>query len=313
MFGTTDGGNNWTQLGVPDPVRFEALDVNPDDWNEVIGSGISEGNGYRDGVVCRSTDGGLSWDVHQLATAWGSSVEAVRMWAGNRDLVYALGNEAGTGMMLYKSTDRCASWSATPVPAIGGWVRTLDLDPTDQNVLLAGTDAGIYRSSDGGASWSLCLNGTSLAISRSPGQPDIIYAAASASIYRSLDNGLTWTRVASGLQGDVSACVLADPENDQVVYCGTSVGMYKSTDRGGSWFAINNGLLQYGEFNVLATSPDDPAAAYAGAVYCYPIQRTVDRGSHWTPSGGFRGCGALSGLVASRLDADKVWVFEGRG
>ncbi len=312
LYGTTDGGNAWAGMGVPDPVRFPALDVNPEDWNEVFGGGIAEGTGYRNGVVGHSIDGGRTWDIESLATVWGSSVEAVKMCGSNRDVVCAIGHDAGTGMMFYKSTDRGESWSAIPA-AIDGWVRTLDIDPTSQDILLAGTDAGICRSSNGGATWSLVLNGATYAFSRPAGEPGLVYAAAGASIYRSLDNGLTWTEVANGLQGDVSACVLADPDDDDVVFCGTSVGMYKSTDRGGSWSPINNGLLQYGQFNALATSPDNPAVAYAGAVYCYPVQVTADCGSNWISSGGPRGCGAICGITASRLDADRAWAFEGRG
>jgi photosystem II stability/assembly factor-like uncharacterized protein len=308
-YGTTDGGNTWAQLAVPGTVNLCALEVNPDDWSELFGGGFQDANGNRLAVICHSTDAGQSWDIQTLGTVWGSTVTAIRVWSGGTDIIYASGTDPGG--MLYQSTDHGASWNV--VTGSGPAANVLDINPADVNLLLAGSGGGVDRSSDGGLSWSQVLTGECRSISRSAALPDLIYVPAGGLAFRSLDAGLTWTQVTDGLQGVVARCVLADPADDDVAYCGTSVDMYKSTERGGSWFPVHNGLLQYGDFNVLATSPDDPTVAYAGAHYCYPVHTTTDCGSSWTPSGTFRGCGELAGISCSRLDANRAWVFEGHG
>jgi len=309
VFGTTDGGNSWTQLGAPSTATFFAIDVNPDDWQEIFASGHQDANGSRLAVIGHSTDGGQNWDIQTLGTVWGSAITAIRVWSGDPDTIYASGTD-NTGM-FYESTDRGASWNVISSSAPVAYA--LDIDPADVDLLLAGTGGGVFRSSNGGTSWSQVLSGDSRFLSRSACQADLVYAAAGGGVYRSLDAGQNWTEVTDGLQGEVARCVLADPTDDDLAYCGTSVGMYRSTDRGSSWIPAINGLLLYANFCEIAASPLDPGLVYASGANCYALDRSTDQGSSWTKTNTFTGCGTLNGLSASPVNADEVWAFEGSG
>src|SRR5262249_16468950 len=135
------------------------------------------------------------------------------------DIVYAgTGSYYEYGAGILKSTDTGATWTNLPGPFatltnndsyFGGGARIfgITVHPTNSQILLAAVWrwpsnlAGIYRSTDGGVSWTQKLsgaNGTSVFFN--PQNPNIAYAAladyytnAANGIYKSIDGGLTWT------------------------------------------------------------------------------------------------------------------------
>src|SRR6185436_2606801 len=102
----------------------------------------------------------------------------------------------------YRSTDRGATW--TNIGYAGGlaecFVGAVAFDPADPAIAYIGGENGLYRSADGGSSFSLRMSGgfwTAIAVAAA--DPHIVYAArhgaydtADPRIYRSSDRGLTW-------------------------------------------------------------------------------------------------------------------------
>src|SRR2546423_14917184 len=85
-----------------------------------------------------------------------------------------------------------------------GSVGTLAFDPQNPSTLYAATDAGVIKSTDGGASWSepkpflpAFVYVSSLAID--PQDPSVLYAATGRGVFKSMDGGASWSDVSSGL------------------------------------------------------------------------------------------------------------------
>ncbi len=108
------------------------------------------------------------------------------------------------------------------------------------SILYAGTHDGLYRSANGGATWTACNRGLRswnvLAVAADPAASATMYAATAAAIYKSVDGGQSWTE----LQKDLYVMTLAiDPRAPSTVYAATHMGVLKSVDAGDKWTALH--------------------------------------------------------------------------
>jgi len=144
------------------------------------------------------------------------------------------------------------------------------IDPNDTDVVYAasqgplwaaGGDRGLYKTTDGGATWERVLHiseDTGIAdMVFDPRDPDVIYAAGyqrrrhvgvlvaggpESEIYKTTDGGTTWKKLTSGIpSGDKGRIALAvSPQRPDVMYALVTAadgrsGFFRSTDRGESW------------------------------------------------------------------------------
>ena len=97
---------------------------------------------------------------------------------------------------IYKTTNGGMTWASANVGLTDHVINTLWLDQNNPNTLLAGTDtAGVFRSTDAGAHWTLTAAGGSVSAFAQIGST--LYGAASVGIGKSTDDGATWTLVKS--------------------------------------------------------------------------------------------------------------------
>jgi hypothetical protein len=151
----------------------------------------------------------------------------------------------------------------------GRLVFILAIDPKTPTIVYAGTDQGVFKSSDGGASWSPknigLTDGPTYAVIVDPDSPVNVYAATSAGVFRSLDAGETWK--ATSLTTPISVITIA-PNATQILYAAEdgiySGRTYVSTDRGQNWTPISNGLS--GGVQALTVAPTDAKTVYAAVV-----------------------------------------------
>ncbi len=221
-----------------------------------------------------------------------------------------LGNPTG----LFQTTNAAASWSAFDAN-LPGEANAVSVDPSNSNTIVASTEGGTFRTTDGGASWSY-RSGSSLSyLSRSPANSATIYGSTGASVYQSTDGGLTWAF--EGSVGTPSLTgIMSDPLTANTVYAfyaSTSYpSIYKSTNGGTTWMAIStaNGLPAY-YISALAATPD--GSLYA-AVYSYGVYKSVNQGGAWTlvntglPSSFYP---AINGLTASAASSSVLYVNAG--
>jgi photosystem II stability/assembly factor-like uncharacterized protein len=115
----------------------------------------------------------------------------------------------------------------------------------------------LYKSTDGGFTWTKMLQGAVTLVDIEPGNPSTIYAGFYGGLLKSTDGGHTWTRKDTGLPADASMSALViDPLSPSTLYVGlrdgtpvpgnTSVyaGVYKTSDGGTSWAPMLNGFPQ---------------------------------------------------------------------
>ncbi|MFM8437059.1 MAG: WD40/YVTN/BNR-like repeat-containing protein [Candidatus Kapaibacterium sp.] len=106
---------------------------------------------------------------------------------------------------------------------------------TKAGVILAGTEAGVYRSVDRAENWAAANDGllnTDIQALATDGT--VVFAGTRAGLYRSSDDGRSWTNVNRG-EPDSTITALAMGAN--VMYAGTPKGLYRSADNGISWTA----------------------------------------------------------------------------
>lgn len=193
---------------------------------------------------------------------------AFTMSADTRQIV--AGQAAGTAQApnrtLHRSTDSGGSFLASQSGYLPLNVDALAQQPGNPQLLLAagdGTAAPVWRSSDGGQSWSTSSNGlptTTLldGLRFHATQPGTVYAygrpGSGARLYRSTDAGLNWSVADSGIAAGTPPLAVTDmgfdPGNPQIVYAttatlqrgpapaGAAPSLYRSNDGGQTWTAL---------------------------------------------------------------------------
>ncbi|MCU0603897.1 MAG: hypothetical protein MUC33_14690 [Desulfobacterales bacterium] len=213
------------------------------------------------GLVLRTLDGGANWEevlrqpqANASDPARRQGMKSLAFAPSDPRVVYAgLAKErlsvlttTPAGTVIYKSTD--AGQTFGPLPSIldGSNVNKLFVSPTDSAVVYAATSSGVYRTTNGAATWSK-LSGLgsryieALAMDfRSPGY--LIAGEVFGGIWISADGGSNWTGPHnSGFNSPnpyVTALVF-DPLRPETVFAGDLYsGTYRSLDRGLTWAAF---------------------------------------------------------------------------
>jgi photosystem II stability/assembly factor-like uncharacterized protein len=171
----------------------------------------------------------------------------------------------------------------------GGSVFALASAPSNPKVLYASVEGQVYRSADGGGSWTLTNLGDSrlpvLRISVDTAAPSKLYAARPDGFVRSLDGGNTWQKTGGfGRAYDVAA----HPKTAGTVYAATATGLYRSTDSGATWTPFRRqGLPQKIRATLIVVNPALPRELYVATETSRGVKglfRSVDAGASWRPA-----------------------------
>ncbi|MCL3779594.1 T9SS type A sorting domain-containing protein [Prolixibacteraceae bacterium JC049] len=204
---------------------------------------------------------------------------------------------------VLKSTDNGKSWNKTGLSADFNrnrmMVSRLLLDPSDDNIIIAATDRGLFKTTDGGATWDnrlTTINFTDLEFK--PGNSSTIYGSTKqGQIYTSNDDGINWTKTfeASNARRVELAVTKANPSIIYAVvgnYDGGLEGIYQSANSGESFTQQLNGS----SFNILGYETSEPGgqAFYDLAIAASPSDANTlmvggimtwgskDGGKNWT-------------------------------
>ena len=197
------------------------------------------------------------------------------------------------GWGVWHSPDAGKSWlrHRKPFP-LNSRIQALAVLPGEPHGILAAGDTGVFRSRDGGASWSRVGAAGDLptvwSLAVDPSDPQTVFAGTRpAAIYRSRDGGATWKRLDVAVATECSigqafvTRVLVD--RDRTVWAGVEIdGVFRSQDGGDTWAKVVNGLYDL-DVHDMALAPSTPPRVYTstnGELFW-----SDDRGETWTPIG----------------------------
>ena len=224
VFKSTDSGSTWTAVnsGLTDLSVFNFA-IDPATPRTLYAGTATLG-------VFKSTDSGGTWAAVNIGLS-SPYIDALAIDPSTPTTLYA-----GTlGPQVYKSTDSGAKWAATGAGPNDYWgygsAYALAINPATPATLYAGTDYGLFKSTDGGESWtdpSTDLTSVALSLAVDPASPATIYAGTSGGgVFKSTNAGDTWTPFNAGL-GDSHVNALAvDPSTPSRIYAGTDNGVYE--------------------------------------------------------------------------------------
>lgn len=212
---TTDAGKSWAKIGLADVQNFSRVRIHPRDCDRVLVGGFGHfGADNPDRGVFRTTDGGKNWTKTLYRDAKTGAVD-ISIDPSNPDVVYA------------------AMWEAWRKP----W-----------GMSSGGPGSGLFKSSDGGASWAEISRAPGLpqqgllgkiGVSVSPADPNRVYAIiehdGAGGVYASNDAGKTWEKRNESRDLRQRAFyytrIVADPKLKERVYV-LNVNFHRSDDGG---------------------------------------------------------------------------------
>ncbi len=259
-----------------------------------------------------SRDGGATWSSldsvpHHREPRHGAGLKAIWYLAHTPDggRLYAGIDPAG----LFFSDDEAATWH--PVPGLSDhptnrtWepsrgifaIHSVLIDPGNPQRMCAAVSAGgVYRSLDGGSTWSPANSGVRAEnlptrypatghnvhrVVMHPRRPARLYRQCYNGTYRSDDFGAGWTEITDGLPSDFGYAICTDPVDPDVVYqipessshlrtpVDGRLRVFRSSDAGATWESMSEGLPQAHVYvTVLREAMDadrrDPCGLYFG-------------------------------------------------
>ena len=203
---------------------------------------------------------------------------------------------AGTvGMGIWRSGDGGESWgrprgSRPRLPWSEIQCYSLVVDPRDPNAILAGTNEGVYRSDDNGASFERIdspLNDFDVfSMTIDPTEPSTVFAGCRpGAVFRSRDDGQHWEKLPTDIVDDCPQVrvprvltVAVDPTDHRTVWAGVEVdGVHRSLDGGDTWARVTTvDELDIHSIVVSAGSPSKVIMSTAWEIYT-----TTDLGESW--------------------------------
>lgn len=317
---TTDAGQNWTPLfDAQEVLAVGAVAIDPSNPNVIFaGTGeVNPGGGsvaYGGDGLYRSRDAGVSWTNIGLANTGAIGRIRVDPEDPNRIFVAAMGHlwEEGPDRGVYRTLDGGKTWAR--VLHTGERVGCVDIimRPDDPDILYAamwerirqpsfydygGPGCAVYRSIDGGDTWSLVggglpapsVNGGRIGLSLCAAQPDVmhvVYADRTGffdGLYRSTNGGFNWSRTNDSSLASVFSSfgwwfgnVRTHPVDPGVIFV-LGLQFYRSEDGGSSYADVSD--VMHVDHHALAFGSGVDPVMYAGndgGVY-----RSTNGGSVW--------------------------------
>ncbi len=205
-------------------------------------------------------------------------------------------------VVLLTSIGAAAEWRTTGPP--GGTIRAFAVDPNAPATIYAGTQDGVFRSQDNGATWASLNEGLThrsvISIAVDPSDSRIIYAGTEGGgLFKSTDAGGSWTAKNEGLRPRgqrfwaISVWSVAiDPARPSQIYSGVESvmastpqpdfpgGIFKTVDGGETWQAVIGFPLT--RVSAIAIDPQNPSTLYAGTFRC-GVMKSSNNGETWMP------------------------------
>ncbi len=323
IYKSTDGGENWTNVGLKDSEHIAKILVDPTDSNTVFA--CATGHLWDDNMergVYKTTDGGKTWRKVLAGANTSTGCGMMAMSPQAPKTIYAglwdfrrqgwTFRSGGPGSGLFKSDDGGEHWTElTPSNAKGlpekpyGRIA-LAVAPSKPQVVYAmieSASSALYRSDDGGQSWRR-LDASQYMVWRpfyfgnlivDPKDENKIFKV-DAVLLLSVNGGRSFSPVSGGAHGDFHD-VWIDPDNTNNIFSGDDGGLWLSKDGGTRWEHMMN--LPVSQFYHVSIDQADPYHVYGG----------LQDNSSWVGDSSYPG-GITNSRWENMYGGDGFWMWE---
>ncbi|MEO7714349.1 MAG: hypothetical protein ABIV10_15665 [Gemmatimonadaceae bacterium] len=307
---TTDGARTWKFLGLAETQQIARIVVDPRDANVVYVAALGHAWGpNRERGLYKSTNGGTTWELMKFISDKAGFVD-VQLDPGNPDVVWASSWErvrgpyflysGGAGSALWKSTDAGKTWAEVKgggLPETTKGRMNFDISrsnpkmmylmieadtvmngKSDKSVKAQVRPSGLYRSTDGGATWEK-RNPANVRpfyysqVRVDPRNPERVYFTSTPVLF-SDDGGKTSRSATQGIHVDHHAMWI-DPNDPEHFIVGNDGGVAVTWDRGGNYDNVNT--MPLGQFYAVSFDMAVPYRVCGGlqdnGSWCGPSRR----------------------------------------
>lgn len=302
VYKSTNGGQSWVKIWSGDNLaRYIWIDPRNSDVL-YVSTGIFDreaaNSDYKKNIpggvgVIKSTDGGKTWkQINQgLLNLY---IGSLFMHPANPDiLLAAAGNVTFPDQSgVYLSTDGGNTWKRTLDAYV---VNSVEFSSSDPRIAYAGNFNNIYRSEDGGITWTT-LNpanenwgppgiqaGQPIDFQVDPRDPNRLFANEyGGGNFLSLDGGRTWSDASRGYTGAMVRQILVHPEHSAEVFAVARTGIFTSRDGGATWSGLAFPPFKANDWHAIAMQPGNPDVLLAELTCSKEIILSQDGGRSWT-------------------------------
>jgi photosystem II stability/assembly factor-like uncharacterized protein len=330
IYKSTDAGESWTHMGLPESERISRILVHPRDGNIVYA--CVPGKLWSDSAdrgVYHTNDGGKSWTLVLKGVNLSTGCGGMSMDAKNPDVLYAgmwdfrrrgwtfrsggEGPTAFSGSGLHVSRDGGRTWREITPETNKGFPKkpygriAVEVAPSDSNRVYAvveSTDSGLYVSFDGGATWEARDKSQGMVwrafyfarLTVDPTNADRVFKD-SGNLILSEDAGKSFGIVGGfvGMHGDLHA-VWVNPLNPKHTIAGDDGGLWHSYDGGNRWWKGDN--LPISQYYHVSVDDSDPYRVYGG----------LQDNSSWVGDSAYPG-GITNSRWENMYGGDGFWMF----
>ena len=340
VYKSTDAGKTWRHIGLEGTRFITGMIVDPRDPNIVLVGALGVGSHELGGTsntnrgVYRSTNGGQTWSRVLYKDPY-TGVFALTYDYTNPHSIYAAlqrntigltpakrDSLSSLGAGIYRLTDEGATWTAVAgrgLPESGRGFAIALANGTEGRRVYAepqsmGREAhGLYRSDDGGVTWSVGTPATASAtgpIYTDPKNPDVVYLMGTL-VYKSVDGGHRFASVKGSAGGDDPRDLWIDPTNPRRMLLGVDQGPTITVNGGETWTPWYD--LPNGQFYRVSTDGHFPyrvcGAQQDSGTECVLSRSDYGeiRDNDWAPVGGFEDAMIVADPLNDRYVYTQGW------
>ena len=331
MYKSTDGGETWTYVGLPNSERVAKIVVSPTSGDMVFaavpGALWSDSS---DRGLYKTTDGGKTWNIVLKGANQSTGASALALDPAEPNKMFAAmwdfrrkgwefrsggdGPDKVSGSGLFRTADGGATWTEVTPENSKGFPKkpygrlAVAIAPSNAKrvyCFIESTDSALFVSDDGGATWEKRDKSNWMVwrpfyfanLIVDPKNPDRVFKT-DGTLILSEDAGRSFTVVGGfqGAHGDLHD-VWIDPTNPQTVAAGDDGGMWYSYNGGSKWWKGEN--LPVSQFYHVSLDDNDPFQVYGG----------LQDNSSWVGQSQYPG-GIANSQWENMFGGDGFWMFS---